>query len=374
MNNSLRLLLATVVLATSALAQTNDTVVEEIVARVNNSIITRADLRRSHEQMVQEVRQQSPQKADEVIAEREKTLLRDLIDQQLLVQRGQDLGINADTDLVKRLDDLRKELGAASLEDLEKMAEQQGVSFEDFKQNMKNNIITQRVIGQEVGGRLQITKQEIEKYYEEHKADFDLPERVRLSEILIAAVPPQPRSADDKQPPAQPDPTPEQLAAAEAKANEALAQLKAGKPFAEIARKYSNGPTAEQGGDLGFFKRGMLAKELEDKTFALKPKEFTEVIRTKQGFVILEATEHTEAGLQPLQKVTPYIQEQIYFQKMQPAMRAFLQKLREEAFIDVKQGYVDAGATPGQSKPVFTAANEEPKEEQKKKRKRFLLF
>src|SRR3569833_1173349 len=167
----------------------DDTVVEEIVARVNNSIVTREDLRRSREQMTQEVRQQQQgSEANTVVAEREKNLLRDLIDQQLLVQKGTDLGLSVDTDLVKRLDDLRKEMKADSIDDLEKMAQQQGVSFEDFKQNMKNNLMTQRVISNEVGGRIQFTREEIQKFYDEHKSDFDLPERVRLAVFLFLVV------------------------------------------------------------------------------------------------------------------------------------------------------------------------------------------
>src|SRR5271167_5181484 len=97
--------------------------------------------------------------------DREKDLLRDLIDQQLLLQKGAELGISADTDVVKRLDELRKQMHADSMEDLEKAAQAQGVSFEEFKQNMKNSILTQRVIGQEVGGHISVTQQEIQEYY-----------------------------------------------------------------------------------------------------------------------------------------------------------------------------------------------------------------
>ena len=113
---------------------------------------------------------------DQVAAEQdakdhEKDLLRDLIDQQLLLQKAQGLGITADTELVKRLDELRKQMHADSMEDLEKAAQAQGISFEDFKQNMKNNILTQRVIGQEVGGHITVTSQEIQQYYDQHKTE-----------------------------------------------------------------------------------------------------------------------------------------------------------------------------------------------------------
>jgi peptidyl-prolyl cis-trans isomerase SurA len=334
-----------------ALAQ-QDTVVEEIVARVNNSIITRADLRRNQEQAAQESKDQTvPQK---ILEEREANSLRDLIDQQLLTQKAADLGISADADVVKRLDDLRKEMKASSMEDLQRLAEAQGVSWEEFKQNTKNGILTQKVIGSEVGSHIQVTREEAQKFYDEHKSEISQPERVRLSEILIANNPNAPKSEPGKENKLV-EPTAEQVAAAEAHANEVYQQLKAGAKFDEVARKESNGSTAEQGGDLGYFKRKDLAKELEDKSFALKVGEFTEPIRTRQGFIILRVNDHIQAGTPPFDRVRDQIQEQLYSQKVQPALRDYLTKLREEAYIDIKPGYTDSGASPNQTKLVYTS-------------------
>ena len=137
-----------------------------------------------------------------------------------------------------------------------------------------------------------------------------------------------------------------------------LAQIKGGAKFEEVARKSSDGPTAAQGGDLGYFKRGMLAHELEDKTFAMKANEMTDVIRTRQGFIILKVTEHTQAGMLALKDIEPQIQENLYLHKIQPALRAYLTKLREEAYVDIKPGFVDTGASPNQTKPIYTAASD----------------
>ena len=156
---------------------------EEIVARVNNSIVTRADLERSKEQWQED---SAKAKSDGAQAPKEQDLLRDLIDQQLLLQKGTELGVSADTDVVKRLDQIRQQMHAESMEDLEKAAQAQGVSWEDFKQNLKNGIITQKVIQQEVGGHIIITQQEIQQFYDQHKAEIGAPEQVRLSEILIS--------------------------------------------------------------------------------------------------------------------------------------------------------------------------------------------
>ncbi len=343
-------LIAICSLACPVLAQ-QDTVVEEIVARVNNSIISRADLRRNQEQTGQDSKQLNL--SQEQRDEREANSLRDLIDQQLLIQKANDLGISADADVVKRLDDLRKEMKANSMEDLQKLAEAQGVSWEEFKQNTKNGILTQKVIGSEVGSHVQITREEAQKFYDEHKSEFAQPERVRLSEILIAtspgAVKPEPGQSSPM------DATPEQVAAADAKANEIYQQLKSGAKFDDLAHTDSNGSTADRGGDLGYFKRNDLAKELEEKSFSLKTGEFTQPVRTRQGFIILRVTDHIEAGVPPLERVREQIQEQLYSQKVQPALREYLTKLREEAYIDVKPGYVDSGASPNQTKLIYTS-------------------
>jgi len=291
-----------------------DAVVEEIIARVNNQIITRAEYLRSKDQLKQEAQQQDPANADKIVAEKDKDVLRDLIDQQLLLEKGKDLGITADTEVIKRLDEMRKEMKLESMEDLEKAAQAQGIGFEDFKQNLKNQIITQQVISKEVGSRMSISKEELQEFYDAHKSQMEQPEQIRLSELLISTEKKKDASADEAQ----------QLAAAQAKADELLAQIRKGAAFDEAAKKNSDGPTAAQGGDLGYFKRGTLAKELEDKTFAMKPGEVSDVIRTKQGFVILKVTEHQQAGVPPLSQIEGRVQDAIYMQKLQPALRAYL--------------------------------------------------
>src|ERR1700723_57444 len=161
-------------------------VVEEIVARVNGSIITRSEFLRSKDQLKDDVKQQDAANADKLFGEREKDILRDLIDQQLLLEKGKDLGITGDTDLIKRLDQMRKDMKLETMEELEKAATAQGISYEDFKQNMRNKIITQKVIGEEVGSRLSFTKEEEQKFYDENRSKMEQPESIKLSEILVA--------------------------------------------------------------------------------------------------------------------------------------------------------------------------------------------
>ncbi len=368
-----------------------DAVVEEIIARVNSSIITRSEYARSKEQLKEEIKQQDPNNADKQFAEKEKDVLRDLIDQQLLLEKGKDLGITADTELIKKLDEMRKQMNLDSMEELEKAAQSQGISYEDFKQNLRNQIITQQVIGREVGSHLNITKEEEQKFYEDHKSEMEQPEQIRLSEILVSTQKPAPAptpapskgtdlltnpadAANNSQAPAPAlagpvTPEADQLAAAEAKANALRDQIQKGAAFDAVAKKSSDGPSAAQGGDLGLFKRGTLSKELEDRTFAMKAGEITDVIRTKQGFVILKVTEHQMAGIPSMKEMEPRIQDALYYQKLQPALRIYLKKLREEAFIDVRSGYADSGASPNQTKPVETASKDATAKNLKKKKK-----
>jgi peptidyl-prolyl cis-trans isomerase SurA len=348
------------VFATSLLA---DSVVEEIIARVNDDIITRAELTRNRQQLEDEAKQ----KNETLTLDREKDLLRDLIDQQLLIQKAKELGITGDAEVVKRLDQIRQDMKLNSMEELEQAAAQQGTNFEDFKQGIRNSIVTQQVISREVGSHISIPPDEIQKFYELNKKEFEGPEQVQIAELLIAPA------KDEKGNPKEDQAS---LDAAKAKAESVLKEIKGGMKFSDAATKYSDGPTAQQGGDLGLFKRGTLSKELEDITFNMKAGDTSDVIRTKQGFVILKVIQHQTAGIPPEKEVEPQIQEAIYLQKLQPALRDYLTKLREESYIDIKQGFVDTGASPNQTKPIITAASTGPDSDKtpKKKRKKFVVF
>ena len=331
------------------------TVVEDIVARVNDQVISRSDYDRAEQDLEAQAKQQ--QWTQQQLYEQKHDLLRDLIDQQLLLSKGKDLDITGETETVKRLDEMRKQNHLDSMEDLQKAAEAQGVSWEDFRASIRNRIITQEVIRDEVGRHVNITPTEIQKYYTDHKQEFEQPEQVRLSEILVPTANPDDAS---------------QVATAKSKAEEVEAKLKAGGDFAALAKSSSGGPTAADGGDLGQFKRGQLAKVLEDQTFDLQPGQYTQPIRTKQGFVILKVTEHTPGGVPPLKDVENQVEDAVGMAKMNPALREYLTKLREDAYIEIKSGYEDSGASPNEMKPVYSAyAPPTPKKKKHVERTRF---
>jgi peptidyl-prolyl cis-trans isomerase SurA len=331
-------------------------VVEDIIARVNDQIITQSDYDRAMSEMDQEARQHG--ETMQQISAEHKDLLRGLIDQQLWLSKGKELGITGDTELVKRLDEIRKQYNLDSIDDLEKAAREQGVSFEDFKANIRNGIITQSVMRQQVGEHIQFTPGEAMRYYEAHKQDYTQPESERLSEILIAAP------ADDAA----------KQAAAKAKAEDIEARLHANGDFSQLARSFSEGPTASEGGDLGQYKRGQLPKLLEDQTFSLNTGQYTDPILTRQGYIILKVVQHTAGGPAPYKDVEEQVEEALYESRMDPAIRDYLNKMRNEAAIFIKPGYTDSGATYAELHPSISFSAyvpPSPKKKAKVERTRF---
>jgi len=323
-------------------------VVEDIIARINDQVISSSDFLRASQELEAQGKQRNL--SPTAIDEQKKQLLCDLIDNQLLLSRGKQLGITGESETIRQLDELRKQNNLDSLEALEKAAEQQGVSFADFKANIQNRVITSQVIRDEVGRRISITTGEEQQYYNDHKDQFTTPESVKLSEILI--------------PTADPD-NAAQVAEAQTKADALEGELKGGKPFADVAKASSGNSTAAQGGVLGDYKRGQLASVLEDAVFPLALGQYTAPIRTKQGFVILKVDGHTAAGLQPFEEAKPQVEDALGGQKINPALRAYLTRLREEAFISIKPGFVDTAATSDEFRPIFSAYT--PPQPKKKK-------
>ena len=134
---AMRVVCAGVLLAGVCLVPAAAEVVEEIVARVNNRVIVLSEYNGSLQALRQELsRQASGLELEGLLSQRSRNVLRDLIDQQLLVQKAGDLGLNADTEVIKRLDEIRQQMDLPSMEALEEAVAQQGLIYEDFKQNL----------------------------------------------------------------------------------------------------------------------------------------------------------------------------------------------------------------------------------------------
>lgn len=353
--------------AAAGLAAADVRVVEEIVAKVNNEIITRGELERARKQLEESLKRQgaTPAQIKQALEENDRHALREKIDQLLLLQRARDLNINVDSEVSRYLAEIQAQ---QKISDPDKFAEfirqQTGMTLEDFRQQVKDSFLTRRVIQQEVTSKIVIPRSEIQKYYEEHKDEFIRDEQVLLREILIST---QGKDAAG-------------IAAAEKKARELVERARQGENFGNLARDNSDAETARNYGELGAFKRGELRKDIEDIVFNQDRGYVTDPIKVDAGFLILKVEARSTKGLQPLEMVEQEIMEKLYQPRMEPALRAYLTKLRMDAFLEIKPGWVDSGAAPGKDTTWTDPAQIKPetvtKEEvaARTRRRRFMAF
>ena len=300
-------------------------VVERIIARVNSEIITQRQYDREKAQLRDKLAEQySGAELEAKLSEEDRNLLRDLINESLLVQRAKDEDINVETDLIKKLDQLRKEDNFATLEDMQKDAEQQGINWEDYKEKLRRQLLMSEIVSRDVGSRIVVTRQEELKYYNDHKEDFRSPGLVHLAEILISF---------DKYKPEE----------AEKRAKDAEAELKGGARFSDTAKKFSDDPSADQGGDIGYQKSAVIAPAISAAIAKLDTNEYTDPIRIRSGYLILKLIERYSPGIPPFEEVETRVSEALYGQRMEPKLREFLLQLRKESYVFIAPGYADTG-------------------------------
>ena len=305
-------------------------VVDEIIAKVNGEIVTRNDIEKTRKQMEAGLRQQglTGARLAEALKDGEKNILREKLDQLLLLSKAKEMNINVDTDVNKQLADIQRKVNIADPDKFQEFVRQEtGSNYEDYKAELKNQALTNRVIRQEVASKITFKKEELQKYYDEHQKDFQREERVFLQEILIAS---------DKD-----------AAAAEKKAKDVSARGKRGEKFDDLAIANSDSASAPQGGDIGAFEKGSLRPELESAVWN-QPRGFvTDPINVGTGFLILKVEDHQKAGLASFEEVQNEVTGKLYQPRMQPELRKFLTQLRVDAFLEIKDGFDDSGAAPG---------------------------
>ncbi len=318
----------------AGLAVADVKLVEHIIAKVNNEIVTQGELDRTRRQLEAELKRQgvTGERLQQALKEAENDLLRDRIDHLLLVQKGKDLNINIDSEVSKYLAELQLQFKISDPDKFQQFVrEQTGQPYEDFRQQTKDGFLTRRVIQQEVGSRINLPRSEVQKYYEEHKNEFVRDEQVYLREIFV--------STEGKDAAG--------VAAAEKKAKDLVERARKKENFGNLARDNSDAATAPNYGDLGAFKRGDLRPEIEELVFKQGRGYVTDPLRQPNGFLILKVEERFEKGLQPFEVVEQEVMEKLYSPRMQPAVRVFLTRLRQDAFLEIRSGFVDSGAAPG---------------------------
>lgn len=310
-------------------------VLDEVVARVNNQIITLSEYRQADAALRQELSQRfSESDLEEKFAEESKDSLRNLIDMALLVQYGTERGYSVEADVLRQIDRIRQENGFQTMEELERAMLAQGVNIEDVKQQYRDQMMYQMVIQRDVSRSVFLTDEEVEAYYEEHKEELSQPESVRLREILISTANRTEEQAADR-------------------TREVLARIRKGDDFGELAREYSDATTAQEGGELGVFDPKTLSEQVQELVAKLREGGVADPQLTPEGYMILQLAERTEGGIPPLEKARNAVSNELYMDRVQPAFRKFLDRMRKENYVYVKIGYTDSGAIPVEPKPVL---------------------
>lgn len=307
-------------------------IINRIICRVNNEIITQMQFEREQQKLRTDLGEKySGADLETKVRQQSADLLRSMIDEDLLVQKAKDENINVETDIIKQLDQIRESNHLNSLQDLEKEVEQQGMVWEDFQDRIRRQLLVQQVIEREVGSRITITREQARKYFESHQDEFNSPAGQRLGEILIAT--------NDKR----------NAAEAEKRAQDALAELKGGAKWEDVLKKYSDNTANGPQGDIGFVKEGTMAPAVAAAVAKLDVNDYSDVVKVSSGDLILKVLEVRTAGTPKFDEVEQQVSELLYNQQMQGALRKYLSQLRLDSYIQLAPGWIDSGAVKGES-------------------------
>lgn len=281
---------------------------DRIVAVVNSDLIMLSDVKR--ELAPEQDRLRKYHQGDE-LAQRlkmaEYMALTKMIERRLQLQEAKSKSVDVSDQEVKQTIQQMKQQG-------EKVDEADPLTF----QNVRDQLILLRVVDREIRHNVMVGETELKRYYQEHRDRFALPEEYTLSQILI-----QPRSADG---------------AAEAleKARIALADLKRGEKFEDVALHYSDGLNASRGGRLGLVRQGELTPAIERAISPLVPGGISDIVETAEGFHIVRVDEKTPKQFRPFDEVKFEIQALVFQQKSEDVFQSWLVNLKNKAYIEIK--------------------------------------
>jgi peptidyl-prolyl cis-trans isomerase SurA len=336
--------IAVFALSTTARAQEPE-LVTEIVARINNDIITRADYLKAVNDFKDEVFRQykgAGKSEAEAQAEFEKvksTVLDLIIENLLLEQKAKELGIDVEAEINQQMLEIAKQNNFKTITDFEAALKQQGIDPEQARASLRQKLQQNYVVQKEVLGPIfqSLTDKDKMDFYNRHKEYFTPEPEATISEIFI---PLDNQTADEVL----------------QRAKRIVAELRGGKNFAEAVQQYSGAtrPSRALGGKLGTFrlKEGELKPDLLAAIKDLKTKDVTEPIRQQDGFQIIHIDEKKEAVTLPY--TNPEVQNAVNrgatMERADEARKKYVKKLREEAFIKISDGYVTAEAKPASTK------------------------
>lgn len=301
-----------------------ETVIDEIVAKVNSEVVTLTDLngeilriRKAFESQYSD-----PAALRDAWAKERPTILRNLIINKMILQKADELGVGADIDedVNRYIQGVMEENGIPDLETFRKIMRQQNLDYQDFRSNLRQQFIIQAMRSQFVFSKITVLTPEIEEYYNDNLDKYTEKAEVELAEILFLT---EGKKKDDVR----------------SRAAGIRKRVEAGEDFETLARDHSDGNSASRGGRIGKFKSGQMAQELESAAFGLDSGQCTDLIETDYGFVILKVLSKSEAKPKPLEEVRESILRDIRVEKAQPFMETFLKELRDESYVFVAPKY-----------------------------------
>lgn len=316
-----RMLVAGLVALAALTAQAE--VIEEIVAKVNDDIITKTELEAEEQALVADLFQRfSGEELDRQMEAARGRLLQSLIDRRILVHKAELMFTNKEEVQRILLDRFIQEQQIPSKEELERVLAQDGLELDDLVKRLFEMAAPQEVINFEVSSRVSVRDADVEEYYRGHPDEFAIDASVNLREIVFPVT-------DDAQ-------RGELTAQMEAIRTEAQA---AEADFAELARRHSQTASAENGGLIGPFTPGDLAPALESVAFRLEAGTVSEVIDTGRALHLIQVEQRTQASKLPLEEVRDEIRARLEDEMYSRELQAFLQKIREESSIWISPKY-----------------------------------
>lgn len=286
-------------------------------AVVNGSVISEDELDTYVDQLKQRFSQRRGEMKPEQVDRLKEEALQTLINRELLYQESQKKGVAVDQ---SEIDNRIKRLKSRFPDETEfkSALEKNGISLASLKAHIAEGLAVQKLIDQEFGD-LSVSDKEAKKYYDEHPEAFTRPEQVKARHILIKVGP----DADEKQ---------------KAEATETLEEIKkklaGGEKFSELAKQYSEGPSGDKGGDLGYFSHGQMAKPFEKAAFSLKKGEVSEIVETRFGYHLIKVTDKRSESLLPYEDVKGRLQSHLKDQKLKQHINGYIDQLKGNAEIE----------------------------------------
>ena len=300
----------------------NAKVVDRIVAVVNDEVITLFELNSALEPHLKKIEESyKGENRKRIIEETRLAMLNKMINDTLVRQEAKKLGIVVkEEDVTEAIGDILSRRNI-SMEEFTKILAEEGSSFEVYKEDVKEHLMKIGLIGRNIRSKVSITDEEIGDYYSAHREDYEGEEAVRIKQILI--IVPKDCNAKEKR-------------KLKADAKMIHNKLKEGEPFELLASKYSQGPAAQVGGDLGFVEKGMMFPVVDQAAFKLGNGEISDVIESHIGFHFIKVTDRKGAGIKSLKSVREEIKDKIGRMKVEKKFYEWLEKLRNRSYIETK--------------------------------------